>query len=98
MTKHEQHAQQANEEPLTYPVIAATHWEHMGGMQMYIRDTPHKVKVGGKFVPKRGFADWEYTEDRSLALPLSRYWWRRFRADMWHCGHCAHWTDARRPR
>lgn len=74
----------ANAEPAAFPVIATTHWEHVGGRIMYIADEAHHVKLGGRY-------DWEYTEHAEKAKPLSRFWWRRFRSDMHHCGHCAHW-------
>jgi hypothetical protein len=82
-------------EPTSFPVIGFTHWEHVGGRLMYISDRPQRIRVNGKLIPKPGgLADWEYTEHHSKAIPLSRYWWRRFRHEMHYCGHCAHHTEA----
>jgi hypothetical protein len=61
----------------------------------YVRDVPRKLKLpNGKYVPKPGYADWEYTENYGEAKPLSLYWMRRFRADMAYCGHCFHSWEA----
>ncbi len=82
------------EEPKTFPVIASTHRKDNGRSQ-YIRDVPRKIKVNGKMIPKKGYADWEYTDNENEALPLTRYWWRRFRSDMHHCHQCAHYFDVK---
>lgn len=73
-----------------FPVIAGTHW---GENLVYVRDTPHKIRICHNYGPKPGFADWEYTDSREKAMKLSRYWWRRFRAER-HClRQCAHWWE-----
>lgn len=78
------------DEPIRFPVTASTHWD--GKRLFYVADLPRKVRVGKTFKPKPGFADWEYTENPANAIKLSRYWWRRFRADSHHCNRCAHWA------
>jgi hypothetical protein len=80
-------------EPSSYPVTAATHWDN-GKRYVYVRDVPRKIRTAeGKYIAKPGFADWEYTDNPSQAIHLSRYWFRRFRADRDYCNQCWHYSE-----
>lgn len=92
MTRTKEFDINANAEPQTFPVIASTHWDK--NRYWYVSELPRKVKVDGKLVAKRGEADWGYTDKRENAIPMSQYWWRRFRHDSHYCNRCAHWSMA----
>jgi hypothetical protein len=78
----------------TFPVIAYRQWD--AKRTFYVADLPRKVRLrDGRMIVKPGFADWGYTEDHTLAIPLSRYWWRRFRADVRYCGGVAQCMEVR---
>lgn len=49
---------------------------------------PHEIYYV-QFVPGDGGADWGYTTDRKKALPLNKYFMRRFVADCRYVGDVA---------
>jgi hypothetical protein len=81
----------ANTNPSNFPVRASTQWDKQ--RTFYVSDLPRKIRVNGKMQPKQGYADWGYTSIPAEAIPLSRYWWRRFRADSEYCGRSAQFME-----
>jgi hypothetical protein len=55
--------------------IASRTWNPVTKQTFYVANLPGHEGV-----------DWGYTKERSKALPLSRYWARRFSA---HCARCS---------
>ena len=81
--------------PTTFPVIASTQWDKR--RHFYVGELPRKMRTrNGKMVAKPGYADWGYTENPQQAIPLSRYWWRRFQADSKYCGRTAQFFEVSR--